>query len=66
MIKEAVDYVEIHVMDDEDLRRLAVRILMNIESMWDKYQDDKDKGIKNARVIQKESLIANLVRSPLN
>lgn len=66
MVQEGVDYVEIHALDETDIQRLAVRVIANMEDVWDKYLEEKEKKVPNPMVYQSESLVCNLVRIPLN
>ena len=65
MMQEGLEYVEVHALPELTLQRLAIRILTNIDNMWDKYLNDLKNGVPNAMPYQEESLSANLINDPI-
>ena len=66
MLDEAIAYVEVHALSDDEIRKLAVRVMINVQEAWNKYQDEITAGNENANMIQEESLNANLANNPLD
>ena len=65
MLDEAIAYVEVHALSDDEIRKLAIRVMINVQEAWNKYQDDITAGKENAHMYQEESLNANLANHPL-
>lgn len=66
MIKEGIGHVVVHAMDEEQVKKVAIRVLTNIEMAWDRYLEDKDDGVPVPMVVWKETLMSNLRNKPLD
>ena len=65
MFDEAIEYVEANVMPDDQIRRLAIRVMANVHMAWIKYQEELANGKEDAVMRQEESLAENLLKHPL-